>query len=239
MPKLGTTAEVGLNSDEAHILKSILTILTAVLLMAAIIRAQDRSSLPDRDHFLREVLEPAATDVTPKFDDYTKGSYHVDKLDLLQGLGTAATNAANRLRAVVILGPESPMWTYYILAFQDRPDGVQVNKLVFAHARIVSKQTKTIKEPEFQKLLTRFSAPGLLTKGDPSSLETSEERPQEHAYNLLAAVWASTARTTYFREIEKNSLDPGLAERTKKSDDFSAALDGLMLNATTTYPVRK
>ena len=40
----------------------------------------------DRAGFVQELVFAYATPRTGRFDDYTRGSYHVNKLDLVQGI---------------------------------------------------------------------------------------------------------------------------------------------------------
>ena len=48
------------------------------------------SVTPSREGFFREVLFAAPTPRTSRYDDYTPGCYHADKLDLARGLPTEA-----------------------------------------------------------------------------------------------------------------------------------------------------
>src|SRR5262245_51091726 len=68
---------------------------------------------PTRKAFLGEVLDARPTPVTPKFDDYTPGSYHIEKEDLLNGLIEEAKKRKLTLRSVTIFGPvlTDPLWT--------------------------------------------------------------------------------------------------------------------------------
>ena len=65
---------------------------------------------PSRAAFLDEVLVAEPSLSTSLFDDYTRGSYHVRKGDLVQGLRERATECGVRLRAVVVFGPVGPLW---------------------------------------------------------------------------------------------------------------------------------
>ncbi len=48
---------------------------------------------PTRRGFFHELLFAAATSRTPRFDDYTRGSYHVNKLDLARGYPSTPSSA--------------------------------------------------------------------------------------------------------------------------------------------------
>jgi len=100
------------------------------------------STSPSRAGFFREVLFAAPTARTPWFDDYTKGSYHIDKLDLAIGLRKEAERCGVTLEALVVVGPNGPLWSYNVLAFLRDGDSVRINSLVIPHARITGKATK-------------------------------------------------------------------------------------------------
>src|SRR5262249_40593184 len=87
-----------------HVPKLRLVTAAATLIVLALpVCAEDPK--PTREAFLGEVLDAKPTAVTPKFDDYTPGSYHIEKEDLLKGLIEEAKKRKITLRALTISGP--------------------------------------------------------------------------------------------------------------------------------------
>jgi hypothetical protein len=117
---------------------------------------------PNREAFINEVLDAKPTTVTPKFDDYTPGSYHVKKEDLLQGLTDEATKRKLTLRGVSIVGPlpADPLWTSYVMVFIQEGEKVRVNSLIMPHARITHKATDLITAERYKSCWRGYSPPG-------------------------------------------------------------------------------
>src|SRR5262245_42576562 len=84
---------------------------------------------PGRAQFIRECLDSRPTSKTAKFDDYS-GSYHIDKLDLVQGIEQATKSQPGRLRAVIIFGPTGGLWTYHVLVALSEENSLRLNTLV-------------------------------------------------------------------------------------------------------------
>jgi len=92
--------------------------------------------------FAQEVLVGYGTQRTPRFDDYTKGSYHVDPAQLVKDLPAEARLYKLNLQAVVVVGPYG-LWAYDVIAVLRDPDEdcVRVNWLGMPHARITHKRS--------------------------------------------------------------------------------------------------
>jgi len=82
---------------------------------------------PTRRAFFHEVLFADATRRTPLFDDYTRGSYHVDKLDLASGLAAEAECAGVHLRGLVVLGRRECSGSSPVVARFHREETVRVH----------------------------------------------------------------------------------------------------------------
>ena len=189
---------------------------------------------PDRAQFLRECLDAVATPETPKFDDYTQGSYHIDKLDLVQGIEKATDSQPGRLRAVIIIGPIGPLWTYHVVVALSEGNAIRLNSLVMPHARITGKGTKTLNPTEFEKLLSKLTTSKLLPEGDPTSIKANDPGSREFAYDILVAVWTDGRRSLRFAQLENL-----MSEDTPKAKEAEAVfehLNGLMKGVETTYP---
>ena len=148
----------------------------------------------DRYGFVQELVFAQATPRTGQFDDYTEGSYHVDKLDLLAGIRERRAAGAPIL-GVVIRGPIGPMWAYSVHLFIREGLNIRVNEIWVPHARITHKATTTIEAAAFDAVFLSISKCDALTAGAPSepfkgSISTRVETDDiEWSYDLLAATW--------------------------------------------------
>lgn len=123
-----------------------------------------------RTRFIEEMVYPQGTARTPQFDDYTPGSYHINKLGLIDGVQEFSTTHERHVEALLILGPEGPLWTYHVITVvgdSDRPHSVSINQLVFPHARITVKTTRLVPRSKYEPLIARILAhPFLLPVSD-------------------------------------------------------------------------
>ena len=173
-----------------------------MIIAVAVILLEPRSfAAPSRAQFIRECLDATATRETPKFDDYTEGSYHVDKFDLIEGLESATKSQPARLHAVIILGPTGPLWTYYVLVALAEGDSVRLNSVVMPHARITAKATKTFSKTEFEQLFNKVTASKLL-HDEPPSAETSDPLARDFACDFVVVSWSDGRRVSRFRGSE-------------------------------------
>ncbi len=152
-----------------------------------------------REGFIQEAIFPEGTPRTPYFDDYTQGSYHVDKIDLINGIRELRKKKTDII-ATFIGGPWGMMWGYDFLVFMQSSNGeIKVGRLVFPHARIVYKSTTTISRQEFDTLSQQFLSAKCINLGLPTieSLKHGKEKnlPLEWQYDFLYAEWASGKET--------------------------------------------
>jgi hypothetical protein len=91
--------------------------------------------------FAEEVLLGYGTPRTHRFDDYTKGCYHVRPRELAEGLFPIAPSYTLQLRAVAVVGSYGPLWAYDVIAVIAGDDCTRVNWLQMPHARITLKRS--------------------------------------------------------------------------------------------------
>lgn len=143
-------------------------------------RRQGSSKYRDLSHrvFINEMATVGRTDATAHFDGYTPGSYHVDKFDLLEGMRLMADSLTKKVDAVLIFGPVGPLWQYDIVTVIDslKPDSlVNINHLVFPHARITNKSTKKLERVQYRRCLDGIlSNPILKNVPDRQNIEYGE-----------------------------------------------------------------
>lgn len=106
----------------------------------------DQEPRPSRVGFFDEVLFPAASPKTPRFDGHSTGSYQPTKRDLASGLLQRAVYCDVLLRAVLVVGPGVPLSTYHIIAFIQEASSIRVSALTVPHGRLTRKSTGVFDE---------------------------------------------------------------------------------------------
>ena len=174
---------------------------------------------PSRNAFLNEVLFAEPTSRTPSFDDYTTGSYHVRKVDLVTGLEERSRLCGLRLHAVLIVGPVGMLWSYHIAALIDEGDRVRINTLVTPHARITGKGTGLMPVVLASELLSAVTTSPLVRPGIPTPLPTDDDGDSESSYKLLLVVLDGPRVGRFhakFNDIFPKSEDKDLLERVNR-----------------------
>lgn len=172
-----------------------------------------------RAGFLQEVLDARATARTPLFDDYHRGSYHVDKQDVATGLVQVSRACGTTLRGVVILGPVGPLWAYYVLAFlEESPRAIRVNQVLMPHARITDKQTGTITPATFDSVVRALAeAPLMEPRPRPRAARPDTSAlGSEFGYDLLMlrivgdslAEWSAHVQQTADTASARRTVEP-------------------------------
>jgi len=176
------------------------------------IPAEDpRECRPDlsRHGFLQEMLFPQGTTRTPHFDDYTEGSYHVDKLDLLDGVRELAAGEES-IVGFHVFGPYGPLWAYHVVLVLKTEDGLRVNWLNFPHARITSKGTWSLSWDQYREYLVAMEAETVIAAGLPSFESICGERnpdlPIDWHYSLLTADWSGESERVWHAVGDDQSL---------------------------------
>ena len=170
-----------------------------------------------RSSFIKEMIFINKSPNTKCFDDYTPGSYHVKKLDLIAGVRELRDSTTRSVAAVIILGPSGPMWQYNVIAVIDSSEGgdsVAVNHLIFTHARIRSKSTRRVSREQYEIVMKRILTDTSLQepKRDPKFSDSKWVITADDAdeWNSFAAVAlfsdSSTVRVAY-----DNPVQPGPA----------------------------
>ena len=160
---------------------------------------------PSRDGFFNEVLFAEASSRTPRFDDYTPGSYHVNKWDLAQGLPQQARLCGVNLKAMLVVGPVGVLWTYHVAALIAEDSNVRVNALVMPHARVTGKGTGLLSPDEAASLLHAIRTATPIRPGVPSENETIEA---EFSYRLLLAIYGDGDPEYFYADIDDDAEDP-------------------------------
>ncbi len=131
-----------------------------------------------REAFINEMITAAETPVTRHFDDYTPGSYHVDKLELVKGVRVLSDSIAKDVDAVLVYGLVGPLWQYNIVTVIDSTDAagsVHVNHLVFPHARITAKATRELKRSEYERIWSQILASPILRSVSTADTTVSDD----------------------------------------------------------------
>ena len=188
------------------------------------------SLTPSREGFFREALFAAKSARTPRFDDYTPGSYHADKLDIAAGLPSAATKCGLTLDGLVVVGPVGPLWAYHVVVFVREGKDIRVNSLVMPHARITGKGTGVIAPAELTELFSTFATSSLLKPGRQASSDTTKTGlAREFSWDFLAIRFGSDSVAQWSGSITMNKDSVGVEQLLKP-------LNGLLSRTQPTYP---
>jgi hypothetical protein len=191
---------------------------------------------PTREAFFREALFAAPTIRTPRFDDYTPGSYHADKLDLANGLPAEAVRCGLRLRALLVVGPTGPLWAFHVVPFIQDGDSLRVNSMVMPHARITGKGTARLSERTLTDLVSDVTRSGLLKPGlpvFPDSLRGPLAR--DFSYNLLLVLYEGSDAPRYWHADLWDAMRGDNNERTREMGQLIASIDAVLGRTTRTY----
>ena len=201
-----------------------------LLLMAPALAVSDLK--PSRENFFREILDAKATSVTPRFDDYTDGSYHVNKLDVLKGLPEEAHKVGLKLRGLIVVGPVGPLWAYYIVVFIEEGELIRVNSVTMPHARITYKSTGTISQQRYHDFLSGVLRAKALTMELPPKGKCDTCPYPEWHYKVLLSDWSKDQASVYYGSLDQPRAGAEVAT-------FEKQLNNLLSSLKQTYPVKR
>jgi hypothetical protein len=183
---------------------------------------------PTRDAFFREILTARPSEITPLFDDYTHGSYHVDKLDVADGLPAAAAACGLKLRGLLLVGPAGMLWSYHVAALIEEGDAIRVNSLVMPHARITGKGTGVIEMSEATTLLHDIERQSLVRPGRPV-IQKRADGP-DFSYRLLLVIYDHREPSYFHADFNEFQESAALS-------DLLARVNALLGKTTSTYRI--
>jgi len=190
-------------------------------------RGEESFNLPsckfDRSEggFVQELLDPRATPRTPAFDDYTGGSYHVNKLDLLASLRESASEDSNLL-GIAVAGPFGPLWAYEVALFVREGPEVRVNWLLMPHARITYKATKVLSSAEFDQFREAVRSSPALTPGLPVPAAGEAPEDLEWSFGMAVELWEPTPKVAYLADTWLGTSTPALESARELMEDLLA-----------------
>jgi hypothetical protein len=185
---------------------------------------------PSRENFFREVLYAKATKITPLFDDYTEGSYHVDKIDVYKGFPELAQKEGVKLHGLIVIGPLAGLWTYYVFAFVEEKEEIRVNQLTMPHARITRKSTGVIGLNEYRELMSGLKKTQVLKPELPAKGECETCPYPEWHYEVLVADWSGEKTETLYGKIGHRASEAN-------ANLILEAVNTLLSRLDKTYPV--
>lgn len=142
------------------------------------------------ESFIEEMRAPNPTERTPAFDDYTSGSYHVNKFELFDKAKD------DDVRCIVITGPGGPLWTYHVVTVLENENELLVNWLIFPHARITAKKTKTITQGEFDSFIEAIKSSESLTSPEEGNTLTDDYQSEIAILYRIGSDWTVRYATT-------------------------------------------
>ena len=192
------------------------------------------SVAPSREGFLREVLFSPPTARTPRYDDYTPGSYHIDKLDLARGLAEEASRCGVAPRALIVLGPMGPLWSYHVVAFLRDTGAYQVTSLVMPHARITGKGVGRLQHAPVDAILDSLVRSTVVRHGAPSWPDTAASIGRDFSYDFLMASYGPDSIALWHAELRERTS----ADEAKEAERVIAMLNRILSQTKTTYPLK-
>jgi hypothetical protein len=156
------------------------------------------------------VLFAAPTGRTPRFDDYTRGSYHVDKLDLARGLPKQAKLCGVELKALLVVGPVGPLWSYHVVSLVEDGSQVRVNSLVMPHARITGKGTGVLPTADAASMLDGITRSRLVRPGIP--VVPRRGLDAEFSYRFLLVLYEAGRPRYFHADFDEFNDSPGRSE---------------------------
>lgn len=180
---------------------------------------------PSRENFFREVLYAQLTEITPLFDDYTPGSYHVDKLDVFRGIPRLAAEEHLRLRGLIVIGPSGFLWSYHMIVFIEEDSGIRVNLLRMPHARITLKSTGKIPARRYGQFMKAILETGLLSKNLPPKGDCEICGYPEYDYEILLADWSAKKEVLLFGRLDEVAHGRRVNSFIRKVDRLLSGLD--------------
>lgn len=191
------------------------------------------SLAPSRQAFFREVLFSSPSTRTPRYDDYTLGSYHIEKLDLARGLVDEAGRCGVTPHALIVLGPIGPLWSYHVVAFLQDTGSYQVTSLVMPHARITGKNGGRASYDLVSQLLDSLVASRLLLPGAPNRPDSlASGAGREYSYDFLLVRYDSAAPRMWHAQLGRSSSN----DDAKAVDSLLARLNSVLAETRPTYP---
>ena len=170
---------------------------------------------PDRETFLAELLDPEYTPATRLFDDYTEGSYHVNKVEVLTEIQKYAQDQNRKLIGFFAVGPYGPLWSYDVIAFFEENDGVRANRLIMPHARITYKGTTILTMKEYINMMNAMRSTEIFQANNSNSTDADNS---DSRYTVLIADWSSGEIETRYAAIDF-SKESSAADRFQKVFD--------------------
>lgn len=143
-------------------------------------------------------------------NDYTGGSYHINKLDLAEGLPEQARLCGARVKALVVVGPIGALWSFNVAALLHEGTGYRINALVMPHARITGKGTGFVSANEADAMLDELARASLVHPG----LPTPEPRDMrsDFSYRVLLAIYDAGRPRFFHADFEELSEQPAREE---------------------------
>jgi hypothetical protein len=126
----------------------------------------------------------------------------------VQGVPEQAHLCGLRLRAILVVGPLGPLWTYQVAALVEDGSDIRVNALVIPHARITGKGTGVVSINDAASMVQRIQRASLVRAGIPA--KDPRDLDADFTYRLLLATY-DQGRTEYFHaDFDESVANPDL-----------------------------
>jgi hypothetical protein len=181
---------------------------------------------PSHYDFLAELVSSTETKMTPRFN----GRFTFDKLAVLETFPKFTRKRRIQPRALIVVGPVDPMWTYLVITMLREKDGTRTNALVMPHGRITFKASSVVPEKDISELLAFLESSPLLTDPGQSAREINAALPgmDEYRFNVLFVNFSTGKPIVRIGEIPRR-------EPTQDSEALGERLSAFQRQLTQTY----
>ena len=151
--------------------------------MAILLGAAGNAAQPSREDLLRELLTPNPTRLSARFE-----TLEPDKLDLLRSLPAYATERGQKLRALLMIGPNGPGRAHTMVVVLAQEKSFRMIAVLTSGGRISRKGTTPIAADALARWVRGITASTLLIPAgsDVSSLKT---KLKDADFDLLLALF--------------------------------------------------
>ena len=151
--------------------------------MAILLGAAETAAQPSRDDLLQELLTPAPTRLSARFEQLEP-----DKLDLLRSLPAYATERGLKLKALLLIGPNGPGRAHTLVVVLAQEESFRMIVVLTSGGRISRKGTTPIAADALARWVRGITASTLLIPAG-SDISSLEAQLKDADFDLLLALF--------------------------------------------------
>jgi hypothetical protein len=173
--------------------------------MAILLGAAGNVAQPSRDDLLRELLTPAPTRLTARFE-----TLEPDKLDLLRSLPAYATERGLKLKALLMIGPNGPGRAHTLVVVLALEESFRMIAVLTSGGHISRKGTTPVATDALARWVRGITASTLLIPAG-SDISSLEAKLKDADFDLLLALFNPDESVLFVADLR--SGDRSLAKQ--------------------------